>query len=660
MRRGTVMLAVFSLATTGLVVSSEPASAAFVGQKLGTSSFEIDTDANLVVDTSGNIDWLNGATLRSAFADEPSGSGDDSFGNGTKEDTEVPSVIDGSIPPNKSDLKYFGVYQETTAAFAQYLHLYWSRVQEPSGTTNMDFELNRSTTLSSNGVTPVRSENDLLITYDLTKGGTVPALSKRTWDNTNKVWRDAVALAGNAIGSINSSVITAANAGGATGIGALDPRTFGEATLDLNAIFGSGCSSFGSAYLKSRSSAEFNSAVKDFIAPRPVNVSNCGSVPIHKTDDTGAALGGATFTLYTNATPFGSPRGNEDTVTNPALSCQTNASGDCTISNVPFGSYWVVETVTPANHDSAAEQAVSVAPGGNSPTGTLTFVNNRQRGSIIVRKVEGSTPLANAGFTVSKTGFTSATMTEYATGLFCLDNLLYGTYTVTETTVPAGYTGAASAQNFAVSTRSTCAGRLGNPVSTSVTADLTFTNSKTPGTVNIAKTDDLSNPLQGATFKLFVDEPTSPGFSTRGTYDELYDTTLAAGPTQTSASGAIQWTSVPVGFYCAVETGTPVGYDVAAAQCFEVGLGTAAGGSTVNRTFVDNRQHRIVVLVCHEGTDTLLSSSVALTGGSTKTSLAAGSLTAAQQKALCDTGGASFGNLSGHDARTLTVTPSSH
>jgi hypothetical protein len=93
-------------------------------------------------------------------------------------DTAVPSVVDGSIPPNKSDLKFFGVYQEGSTS-GGFLNLFWSRVQEPSGTTNMDFEFNQSNTLSANGVTPVRTAGDLLIIYDLAQGGTHPVLSIR-------------------------------------------------------------------------------------------------------------------------------------------------------------------------------------------------------------------------------------------------------------------------------------------------------------------------------------------------------------------------------------------------------------------------------------------------------------------------------------------------
>src|SRR5215203_6113057 len=92
--------------------------------------------SNLKVDDPApSIDWASVTETRKA--DLASGSGDNSFGQGTKEDTAVPTVVSGSIPPNKSDLKFFGVYQEGTSS-AGFLDLFWSRVQDPTGTTNMD------------------------------------------------------------------------------------------------------------------------------------------------------------------------------------------------------------------------------------------------------------------------------------------------------------------------------------------------------------------------------------------------------------------------------------------------------------------------------------------------------------------------------------------
>ena len=71
--------------------------------------------------------------------------------------------MDWSIPPNKSNLKTFGVFEEKIAGTGGFMHLFWVRVQDPKGTTNMDFEFNQSETLSANRVTPICTEGDLLI-----------------------------------------------------------------------------------------------------------------------------------------------------------------------------------------------------------------------------------------------------------------------------------------------------------------------------------------------------------------------------------------------------------------------------------------------------------------------------------------------------------------
>ncbi|WP_234659654.1 prealbumin-like fold domain-containing protein [Agromyces marinus] len=298
-----------------------PAQANHPEVSLAGSDFEIDTNANLIVDdvgqTPASIDWASVTENRKE--DLPTGSGDDSFTQGSKEDTAVPVPEFGSIPPNKSDLKYFGLYREKTAT-KDFIHLYWTRVQDPSGTTNMDFEFNQSMDDSGNGKTPKRIEGDLLIQYDLARGGTSPILWVAFWltdttfdppyrteaattadcvaGNSFPCWGKRINLTSAALatGSINTTAIAGVNADGLGGTNAqgqplgLSARTFGEATVDFTQLLGTtGCTSFGSAYLKSRSSDSFTSAVKDFIAPQPVNISNCGTVIIRKqTDPDGA------------------------------------------------------------------------------------------------------------------------------------------------------------------------------------------------------------------------------------------------------------------------------------------------------------------------------------------------------------------------------------
>jgi hypothetical protein len=283
-RKTLAVVGVATLCAAGLTMAALPAHA------VGSSTFEI-TDGDLVVN-HGGIDWASVTQVNKA--DKPTGQNDDSFGNGTKEDTPVPQIVSGSIPNNKSDLKNFGTYLETTASGQRFLNVYWTRVQEPTGTTNMDFEFNQSSTLSANGVTPVRTAGDVLIMYDLSQGGTNPTLWLSRWvasgpgsqceaNNTTPCWgtRQNLSASGDAAGSINTAAILAGNS---DGLGALSARTFGEAQINFDALTGgtAHCISFGSAYLKSRSSDSFTAAAKDFIAPAPEQLSNCATVIIRK------------------------------------------------------------------------------------------------------------------------------------------------------------------------------------------------------------------------------------------------------------------------------------------------------------------------------------------------------------------------------------------
>jgi hypothetical protein len=315
----------------------------------------------------------------------------------------------------------------------------------------MDFEFNKSSSISTNGVTPNRTAGDVLIQYDLANGGTNPQLFLSRWvttgpgslceaNNSTPCWGARVNLsaAGDAVGSINTSAITAANS---DGLGAISPRTFGEAQIDFNA-FASGdeCVAFGSAYLKSRSSDSFSAAMKDFIAPLALNFSLCGSIHVVKTDDATppALLAGAEFDLVEDAAPInnvGGP-GAEDTVI--ADSC-TTVAGVCDFLAVQQGEYWVVETVAPTGHELAdpAYQHVTVTA---DTQATVTFVNPRQTGAILVHKTAkhaaatgGVKDHADVTFTIA--GQTAVTD---ANGNACVDGLLFGSYDAVET-VPAGY-----------------------------------------------------------------------------------------------------------------------------------------------------------------------------------------------------------------------------
>jgi uncharacterized repeat protein (TIGR01451 family) len=174
-------------------------------------------------------------------------------------------VVTGSVPNNKSDLTHFYVASQVINDEI-ILNLAWERASD-TGNANMDFEFNQSEVLSANGMTPVRTVGDMLITFDFGGGGTVE-LGLRMWDGS--AWGASVDLdaSGFASGAVSSD------------------KLFGEASINLtdtNVFPPDQCLDFGGAFVKSRSSTSFSAEMKDFIAPIPVNIDNCPDVVVHKT-----------------------------------------------------------------------------------------------------------------------------------------------------------------------------------------------------------------------------------------------------------------------------------------------------------------------------------------------------------------------------------------
>ncbi|MGR0221050.1 prealbumin-like fold domain-containing protein [Agromyces sp. ZXT2-6] len=456
----------------GTALIGGPAQAAHPEVSLGGSEFEIDTNANLKVDDPAppSLDWANVAEARQS--DALSGSGDDAFGQGSKEDTEPPTVVAGSIPPNKSDLKTFGTYLEETPG-GDFLHMFWHRVQDPTGTTNMDFEFNQSEVISSNTVTPVRTAGDLLIQYDLANGGTNPELFLSRWitadeprsgiceaSNSLPCWEDRVSLSAtnDATGSINTTAIPANES---DGLGSVSARTFGEATVDFSAIVGDGCVTFGSAYLKSRSSDSFSAALKDFIAPLDTGLDTCAKVTIRKVtdpspnpDDESFAFTTANFDTPDGADPtFSLGDGDSEEFDQVFLGTGLTVTED--LSQLPAG--WKLDSI-----DCSA--STGVTPVTDATTGTITFdldensdsvdctYYNETGGTVIIRKATDPSPdpsESSFGFSTvfdRLSGVSDPTANNPSPTLKDGENATYtdvllGTgYTITEDTLPTGWT----------------------------------------------------------------------------------------------------------------------------------------------------------------------------------------------------------------------------
>jgi hypothetical protein len=360
----------FAVAAATLLVAS------LVSANLVGSNFNAG-DGNLVGDGTANSDWCartqadltanfggvcptaDEVTGLNKFEDLPSGTGDNSLGQGAKEDKPCPTVVSGSIPPNKSDLTRFYVASETGANGHFYLYLAWERTNI-LGNANMDFEFNQSKTACSNSSLPTRTADDLLVTYDFVNGGGNPVIGIRTW--TGSAWSAATTLdPSEAEAKVNE--VTVSDPLDPHAPRSLSQLTFGEAALDLTEadIIAEGeCAPFASVYLKSRSAAAFTAELKDFIAPHATTLSNCGALAISKTsskDDSG--LQGATFSIQ-------DPDGN-DLAGSPFT---TDANGEICITALAPGDYTVTETGAPDGYaiDDPTDRTVTVGTSGDCDT----------------------------------------------------------------------------------------------------------------------------------------------------------------------------------------------------------------------------------------------------------------------------------------------------
>jgi hypothetical protein len=478
-RRRIGVFAALGAVAAGLVFVLAASTASLPG-----SNFEIDASSNLKVDGAAPpaLDWANVLEVRQQ--DLASGQNDDSYKGGSKEDDACPPTETGSIPNNKSDLLTFGAYVESEVGGPGFLNLFWRRVNDPTGTTLMDFELNQSGAACANGVNRVRTAGDLLIEYSIDQGGAVATVTAREWSGS--AWGPKIPLPGQALGTINNVPIQAAESDGLSST-PIAARTFGEMQLDLDFIFDEGsCESFGSAMLKSRSSDSFTSALKDFIRPVPVNISNCGKVIIRKQTDPDEDPNSTDFG-YTKSFPTDPESANTFTLKDDGVQQY----------DVILGSgYSVVEDMVGAGYD--FDNVNCSASTGVTPSisgATVSFAidsaqdildctyTNRARGNIVIEKVtqdgQGafdftSNSLAPAVWTLTTTGAGAANGDDRT-----FADLAPGTYDADET-VPAGW-------NLVSATCSD-----GSPVSAislqgGETVTCTFVNARERGAILIQK-----------------------------------------------------------------------------------------------------------------------------------------------------------------------------
>jgi uncharacterized surface anchored protein len=212
-----------------------------------------------------------------------------------------------------------------------------------------------------------------------------------------------------------------------------------------------------------------------------VNISNCGRIIIHKVTMPSPDPTNTTFAYTTtgglNPASFGLKNG------------ETRDYGP----NVQRGNYSVIETDPAPNFSlTNVDCSASKTTGGSSatisgatvnivlkPNDTIecTYTNTLQRGALKVTKTSSkaaATALAGATFSVTGPNSFSTSVTTGADGTVCIGDLPLGTYSVTETAAPPGYSiDDSTAHDVVVNTTATCGS--GNEATFSAT-DTPLTN----------------------------------------------------------------------------------------------------------------------------------------------------------------------------------------
>ena len=281
--------------------------------------------------------------------------------------------------------------------------------------------------------------------------------------------------------------------------------------------------------------------------------------------------GGATFEVSGNGGPFDC-HGAAGTITviDNGMNDADPDAGQLRVERVCLGSYVITETIAPLDFlfDTDTTRAVTVSsddlsatvgteplgdPPGTDDEGTRDAAGvctddecdyHNRRGSLLIRKngKDASTAdttdlLGGASFLIIPNPFTGLGMLTVtdddlndsyaADGLICLNNVVPGTYSVSEAAAPANYLGEAGSKD-AVSSSQSCTGREA-PTPDEQTADVTFDNIPL-STIQVIF-DSLANGAAGDATVASIDcadsggsIPPQGGDATPGVRDDLNET----------------------------------------------------------------------------------------------------------------------------------------
>ena len=221
-----------------------------------------------------------------------------------------------------------------------------------------------------------------------------------------------------------------------------------------------------------------------------------------KKDEDGKALAGATIGLFLTDG------------TEPILTTVSTEGGSFTFADIPYGEYVVREIAAPEGYV-MDDTPYTVKVDQNGAVVEIEITNKLIRGSVQLTKVDKDYPdhhLNGAVFEVYRDGKLVGQMEELSDGVYKLDDLPYGDYTLKEIEAPKGFFLDEKTYSFSVKEN-------GKTVIVETEAGKGFVNQAQAGGIRIEKTSD-DGMLKGFTFRVEGSDITGNAFSKDYVTDE--------------------------------------------------------------------------------------------------------------------------------------------
>jgi hypothetical protein len=294
----TILAALFAA-----VLFAAPAYATTTQSPLAGTTFQAgDGDQEAAGDLR---DWGTVAPTPGTTMPDPPTAGPNMFGEGSKEEAPGAWTLVGREPSNKFD--FLAAWARPESGEREDLYLAFRR-DSPNGDTYLTFELNQDTRRWDNDgsaatpAIPCRMDRDVLLSYEIEPGGKAEpdpvTVRLYRWHEATDDGVTGCSLTGTltggealnpplgshplAQGAINEDGPIAnhldTDGDGDADTPVFERSTFGEAGLNVTAAveqLGLECAAFGQVQLHSRASVSITSAVKDYVAPVPLDLDTC-------------------------------------------------------------------------------------------------------------------------------------------------------------------------------------------------------------------------------------------------------------------------------------------------------------------------------------------------------------------------------------------------